>query len=86
MSDALRAAVDRTLTAAGWPARKGSAALSGAPGDLLDELARRGRDARTQLSRHGGQAWDEVSRQLELIERRLGSLEELIRATSKGKP
>jgi hypothetical protein len=84
--DALRAAVDRTLSAAGWSARKGTAALGGAPAELLDELARRGRDARAQLSRHGGQARDEVSRRLELIERRLGSLEERVRGKPKGKP
>jgi hypothetical protein len=86
MPDALRAAVERTLEVAGRSARAGTSAIGARPADLLDELARRGRDARGELSRRGGQARDEVARRLELIERRLGSLEELLRRQSKGNP
>jgi hypothetical protein len=98
LPDALRAAVERTLSLAGRPARASSAALGAdRRSELLDELARRGlgaRDelarrggeAREELSRRGGEARDEIARRLESVERRLGSIEELLRPDSKGKP
>jgi hypothetical protein len=86
MSDALRTAVERTLAAAGRSARAGSAALGSGPAELLDELARRGRDAGGELARRGGQARDEVARRWEPIERRLGGVEELLRRRPKGRP
>ncbi len=98
LTDALRAAVERTLGAAGRSARAGSAALDAERrAELLDELARRGRDARDELSRRGQEAGaelsrrgqearDEVARRLELLERRLASVEELLRSQAKAKP
>jgi hypothetical protein len=77
LPDALREAVDRTLAMAGRSARAGSAAL--------DEVARRGQDAGAGLSRRGRAARDELSRRLELLERRLGSVEELLRDQDKSK-
>lgn len=78
LPDALRAAVKRTLDLAGRSARAGSAALgSERRGELLDELAKRGREAR-----------DELASRLEMLEKRLGSIEDLLREQdqSKGKP
>jgi hypothetical protein len=96
--DALRSAVERTLDFAGRSARASSSAISPRRGsELLDELARRGRgareeltkrsgDAREEISRRGGGARDEVGRRLESVERRLASIEELLRGQPKGKP
>jgi hypothetical protein len=84
--DALRAAVERTLGAAGRSVRASSAAFGSGPVELLDELARRGREARDELSRRGGEAREEVARRFEPIERRLGSLEQLVRDRAKGRP
>jgi hypothetical protein len=100
LPDALRAAVERTLATAGRSARAGSAALGADRGsELLDEVARRGRGARDELARRGQEAGaglsrrgqaarDEMSRRVELLERRLGSIEELLRdqVQSKAKP
>jgi polyhydroxyalkanoate synthesis regulator phasin len=98
LSDALRSAVERTLGAAEASARAGSAALDPERrAELLDELVRRGRDARdelarvgqeagAELSRRGQEARDELARRLELLERRLASVEELLRSQSKAKP
>jgi hypothetical protein len=86
MPDALGVAVERTLAAAGRSVRAGTTAFGSGPAELLDELARRGRKARDELAQRGGQARDEVSRRWEPIERRLGSLEELVRDRSKGQP
>jgi hypothetical protein len=86
MPDALRAAVERTLAAAGRSARAGTAAFGSGPADLLDELARRSREARDEMTRRGEGARDEVSRRWARIERRLGSLEDLVRGRSKGQP
>jgi hypothetical protein len=95
---ALRSAVQRTLGAAERSARVGSAALDAERrAELLDELARMGREARgelarrgqeagAELSRRGQEARDEVARRLELLERRLASVEELVRSQSKAKP
>lgn len=84
--DALRAAVERTLDLAGSPARAGSAALdAGRRAEALDELARRGRDARDEIARRGTQARGEIGRRLEALERRLGSMEDLLREQGKSK-
>jgi hypothetical protein len=98
LTDALRVAVERTLGAAERSARVGSAALgSERRAELLDELVRRGREARDELARRGQEAGaeisrrgqgarDELGRQLELLEARLASIEELLRNQSKAKP
>jgi acyl-CoA reductase-like NAD-dependent aldehyde dehydrogenase len=84
--DALRAAVERTLDLAGRPARAGSAALDPERrSDALDEIARRGREARGEIARRGGQAREELGRRLELLERRLGSIEDLLREQGQAK-
>jgi hypothetical protein len=87
VTDALRAAIDRTLSIAGQQARAGSAALSGERAmQLLDEVARLGRDAREQLARRGQEAGadlarrgqgavEEIVERVEALERRLASLE-----------
>ena len=91
LTDALRAAVEGTLSLAGRSASAGSAAVAGERGaELLDELARRGRDARDEVARRGAQARgelrrrgvgarDEIARRLEAVERRLISIEDLLR-------
>jgi hypothetical protein len=98
LTDPLRAAVAGSLSLAGRSARAGSAALGGERGsELLDEVARRGRDARQgvtrrgaqaqgELSRRGAEARDELARRLAGVERRLTSIENLLRDESKGKP
>jgi len=96
--DALRSAIERTLELAGRSARASSAAISPRRGsELLDDLARRGRGARDELGRRGEEARDEISRRrvgardevgrrLEPVERRLASIEELLRRQSRDKP
>jgi hypothetical protein len=86
ISDALRAAVERTLQAtSGSTAETRERAV-----ELLDEVARRGREARAGLTRRGqeagaglarrGQATrGEVVRQLEALESRLAAIEALLR-------
>ena len=109
LTEALRAAVERTLSAAGRGVEAGSAALDPERrAELLDELTRRGAAARDELSRRGqdagaelsrrgqeagaeltrrGQeARDELSRRIEVLEKRLASLEDVIRSESKAKP
>jgi hypothetical protein len=93
VGEGLRAAVERTLDATAGPAidtRERAA-------DLLDEVARRGREAREQLSRRGqeagaglarrGQATrGELGRQLEALESRLAAIEELLRRRLGSEP
>ena len=98
LTDALRAAVAGTLSLAGRSARAGSAALGRERGsELLDELARCGRDAsqgvtrrgaqaQGELSRRGAEAREELARRLAGVERRLTSIEDLLRDESEGKP
>jgi polyhydroxyalkanoate synthesis regulator phasin len=63
VADALRAAVDRTLSAAGRPARAGTPGLTRERAtQLLDEVAKLGRDAREELARRGQGARDELTR------------------------
>jgi polyhydroxyalkanoate synthesis regulator phasin len=86
VTDALRAAIERTLAATA-PA---AAQTRERAGELLDELARRGQEARTEISKRGQDARDELSRrgheaqaelarQIEGLEHRLASIEELLR-------
>jgi polyhydroxyalkanoate synthesis regulator phasin len=96
VGDALRDAVERTLQATA-----GSAATTRErAGELVDELTRRGRDARGELTRRGqvagaelarvGQdAGAELAKRLEALERRLADVEEGLReasGTAKGEP
>ena len=61
--EALRAAIERTLAVAGERARAGSAALRPERAtQLLDEVARRGQQARGQLARRGQDARQELAR------------------------
>ena len=65
VADALRTAIDRTLSAVGDQARAGSTALSRERAtQLLDEVARRGQEARDELARRGKDARDELVRRL----------------------
>jgi hypothetical protein len=96
--EALRAAVERTLSVAGRQARAGSAALRGDRAtELLDEVARRGREARDELARRGQEAGagiarrgqeagEELAQRLESLERRLAALEDALRTRSNPKP
>jgi len=86
VGDALRAAVERTLEAT-----TGSASSTRDRAvELLDDVARRGREARDELTRRGQEAGTglarrgqatrgELSRHLEALEERLASIEELLR-------
>ena len=55
--DAVRAAVERTVSSLGDAGATSAAGLPGdiadRAGELLDEVARRGRDVRTEIARHG---------------------------------
>ena len=63
MADALRAAIDRTLSVAGTPARTRTPGISRERAtQLLDEVAKLGRDAREELARRGQGARDELTR------------------------
>src|SRR5881392_2467122 len=100
VAEALRDAVQRTLSAAGRPARAGTTGLTPKrAAQLLDEgakvgreasveLARRSQDAGADLARRGQEAAGEVSQRLEALERRLAALEESLggrRRRPKGK-
>lgn len=86
VTEALRAAIERTLAATA-PA---AAQTRERAGDLVDELARRGQEAREEIARRGQEAGAEIAkrgqgaqaelaRQLEALERRMASIEELLR-------
>jgi polyhydroxyalkanoate synthesis regulator phasin len=91
VADALRTAVERTMRATA-----GSAAGSRErAGELVDEVVRRGREARDELARRGQEAGaglarrgqeatGEVGRRMELLERRLAELEQ--RLGSEARP
>jgi hypothetical protein len=97
VTEALRAAIEGTLSQAGKRARAGSAALRGErAAQLLDEVARRGRKAgdeftrrgqgaRDELTRRGQEAREEVTARLESLERRLLRLEAAVRTKPKPK-
>lgn len=75
VTEALRTAIDRTLSATG-PA---AAQTRERAGELVDEIARRGQEARDEITRRGQGAQAELARQLESLETRLASIEELLR-------
>ena len=83
VADALRAAIDRTLSAAGSQARAGTSGLSRERAtQLLDEVAKLGRDAREELARRGQGAREELARRgqdagAELARRGQGAAEEM---------
>ena len=79
VAEALRAAIERTLAATA-PA---AAQTRERAGDLVDEIARRGQEARDEIARRGQGAQAELSRQLETLEQRLASIEELIRGRDR---
>lgn len=82
VADAVRTAVERTMRATA-----GSASTTRErAGELVDEVVKRGRDARdeltrrgqeagVELARRGQEATGEVGRRLEVLERRLAELE-----------
>ena len=80
---AIRAAIDRTLSGAGTPARAGAPGISRERAtQLLDEVAKLGHDAREELARRGQGARDELTRRgqgagAELARRGQGAAEEL---------
>ncbi len=91
VADALRAAVERTMRATAGSA----ASTRERAGELVDEVARRGRDARDELSRRGQEAGAELARRgqeatgevgkrLELLERRLAELEGRLGSQDRG--
>jgi predicted phage gp36 major capsid-like protein len=97
VAEALRAAVDRTLSVAGRQARAGSALPRERATELLDEVAKRGREARDELARRGQEAGagiarrgqeasEELAQRLESLERRLVALEDAVRTRSNPKP
>lgn len=97
VTEALRAAIERTLAATA-PA---AAQTRERAGELVDELARRGQEAREEISRRGQEAGAEiakrgqeltrrgqdaqaeVARQLEALEQRMASIEELLRRSDR---
>jgi len=50
------------------------------------ELSRRGQEAGAAIERRGQEARGEIAKRLEVLERRLASIEELLRSQSKSKP
>ena len=89
MTDALRAAIERTLAATA-PA---AAQTRERAGELVDELARRGQEAGAgiakrgqELTRRGQEAQAELARQLEALEARMASIEELLRRREPSPP
>ena len=84
VTEALRAAIEGTLSEAGKRARAGSSALRPERAtQLLDEVARQGVRARDELSRRSQGAREEVGARLEALERRLARLEDSVRTKSK---
>lgn len=90
VGDALRDAIERTLQATAGSAE----AARGRAGELVDEVARRGRDARddlarrgqvagAELARRGQDAGAELTRRLEALERRLAEVEETLRPDAR---
>ena len=86
VTEALRAAIEGTLSEASKRARTGSAALRPERAtQLLDEVARRGQRARDELTRRGQEAREEMTVRLEALERRLARLEDALRTKPKPK-
>ena len=91
MGDALREAIERTLNATAGSATS----TRERAGELVDELARRGREARGELTRRGQVAGAELARRgqdagaelgkrLEALERRLAEVEDDLRRGADG--
>jgi hypothetical protein len=78
VGDALRSAIQRTLEATTSSETRGRAA------ELLDEVARRGQEAGAELAKRGQLAADELGKQLEALEARLASIEEMLRRQGAG--
>lgn len=69
-SEALRSAIEKTFAAT-----TGSAAETRErAGDLVDDVARRGREAREEVSRRGQEAREEVARRGQSVTDRVSSL------------
>jgi polyhydroxyalkanoate synthesis regulator phasin len=63
VAEALRDAIQRTLSAAGGPARAGTSQLTRErAAQLLDEVAKVGREASVELARRGQGAREELTR------------------------
>ena len=82
MADALRAAVQRTMRATAGSATGSRDRAAELVDDVVrrgrearDELARRGQEAGAGLARRGQEATGEVGKRIELLERRLAELE-----------
>jgi polyhydroxyalkanoate synthesis regulator phasin len=82
VAEALRTAVERTMRATAGSAQN----TRDRAGELVDEVVRRGRDARDELTRRGQEAGvglarrgqeatGEIGRRVETLERRLAELE-----------
>ena len=87
VADAVRAAVERTMRATAGSA----VSTRERAGELVDDVVRRGRDARdelarrgqeagAELARRGQEATGEVGRRLERLEHRLAELEQRLGA------
>lgn len=93
VADSLRTAVERTMRATA-----GSAVTTrDRAGELVDEVVRRGRDARhelarrgqeagVELARRGQEATGEIGRRVEMLERRLAELEGRLIPEEPGSP
>jgi hypothetical protein len=85
LPDGLRAAVERTLSATGDAAAETAERAQ----DLLDEVARRGQEAREGLSRIRLASADEVgelNERLAGLEARIGEIEVALRASVEAVP
>ena len=86
LTDALRAAIERTMAATAPAAGRTRERAA----ELVDELARRGQGAREELARRGQEAQAELTRQLDALEKRMASIEDLLRRdtsdTDQSKP
>ena len=82
MADALRTAVERTMKATAGSAATSRDRATGLLDDIVrrgrearGELARRGQEAGAELARRGQEATGEAGRRIELLEQRLAELE-----------
>ncbi len=82
VAESLRTAVERTMRATAGSAASTRERAADLVDDVVrrgrearDELARRGQEAGIELARRGQEATGEVGRRVELLERRLAELE-----------
>jgi polyhydroxyalkanoate synthesis regulator phasin len=82
VADALRTAVERTMKATAGSAATSRDRATGLLDDIVrrgrearGELARRGQEAGAELARRGQEATGEAGRRIELLEQRLAELE-----------